>query len=137
MGTFLDPISPNQLKVIWPKVLKFVVRGLRYSDGKLDANDVLQSCLCETMLLWAVYNDSEVTGCFVTQLSEYPKGRRVCILALSTSDFDGMMTHWPKFKKWAISNDADSIELLGRDGWLKKLPKYGFEPIHQVMRVKL
>ena len=71
--------------------------------------------------LWGAYDGQVMLGCILTELQQRPKGRKICLVYLGAG---GRMVEWwgPMSKmigQWAASQEADTIELIGRNGWQK------------------
>lgn len=133
----LDPVKRDDLFNIWNQVVPYLEKALQFSDEKFKIDDILRGCMKQDMMLWVVYNDDKLSGCFVTELFDYPQDRRLNILLLSGDGFDDIVEHLEKFKEWASANGANAIEMYGRPGWKKVLEPHGFERTHTVMRLNI
>lgn len=135
----LRPVEGNDVDSFWPHIENYVRRALKHADGKFDVYDIYKGCKYAHMLLWIVYNDKKIlpSGCFVTELHDYPRERRLNFLTLGADDLNDVLSHLPAIKDWAKANGAHAMELYGRPGWSKALKPSGFDSIHTVMRLRL
>lgn len=73
----------------------------------------------------------------VTEIVEYPNGRRLHIF-LAAGDYSRIVETWiPKLRDFAADNGCASITTTARHGFLKRLPKIGWRPTHTVFELKL
>jgi len=132
------PIETDLLVDAWPMVKPYLEAALEHADGKYDLSVIFEQIQRENYKLWVVYNESQVIGCFVTELVQYPCAKILDIPFLSCENFDtDIAPHLDAVKQWARDHNAVSIEFFGRAGWEKKLKPVGFEKTHTVMRLKL
>jgi len=136
--SYIFPIETDLLVDAWQSVKPFLEAALEHADGKYDLSVIFEQIQRENYKLWVVYNESQVIGCFVTELLQYPCAKVLGVPFLSCGDFDAdIAPHFSTVKQWARDNNAVSIEFFGRAGWEKKLKPMGFEKTHTVMRLKL
>lgn len=135
----LIPVTPENLKLAWKDVGKYVEQGLEYTDGKYAVNDV-RALLGEGLLiLWVVYNEEKekAIGCLLTEVLQYPRVKSLSIFLLGGDDFPQIVEVLEDLKNYARSIECKTIEFYGRAGWEKVLKPYDFEKTHIVMRLDL
>lgn len=136
--TKICPIDVDTMIDGWPLIKPFIENAVEYADNKFSVSSVFNDIRSGYYKLWVVYNESHVTGCFVSELLQYPCSRRMAIPFLSCDDFDvDMLPHFEAFKQYAKDNGATSIEIFGRTGWERRLKPMGFEKTHTVMRLEI
>lgn len=76
-------------------------------------------------------------SCLVTEILEYPQGRRLHIF-IAAGDYARIINTWlPKVRDFASENGCSSITTTARHGFLRRLPKIGWRPTHTVFELKL
>lgn len=84
-------------------------------------------------------DDGEIVGAMVLEVQEYPDGQRVCnlwLLGMKPGTFRGFMELLDEaLDTWSRENDCDTIAMLGRPGWQKRLPDHWHtQPMVQAWR---
>lgn len=63
---------------------------------------------------------------------------RSCFVWLTAGNREELLDHaLPRLKEWARSHGCTKLEMNGRIGWLKVLPKYGFKPVSATQTIDL
>ena len=114
-----------------------MVRCRKWIQGALDkGNDthdfehIVQGVLAGDMQFWA--NDR---CCAVTEIVVYPK-KKVIHGFLVGGNLDGLSELHENAIKWAKELGCTDFTMLGRRGWLKVMPEYGWEDLNQNVMVK-
>jgi len=119
-------IMPDQLMIIWDDVEKYLRKSCKRSKGRVTTQDILYQCLNNEASLWISFDTGnlKIIGCAVTQISDYPSGKRMLNLDhvagknMSSWFDDGLKI----LEKWAKDNKCSGIEGVGREGfwnWIK------------------
>ena len=124
-------IKQEELHRWWPLVVQFIEKAMKRGYGEYDADDI--HTLLEdgnAGLILSICN-KKVTGGIVTTLIEKPALRELVVLTGGGEELD----EWLDEISLVLDNiaremQADVIALHGRQGWVKKLKSYGYEPAY-------
>ena len=131
--TRLYRVDPRGLDDIWLDVYPFIDKAADYSDGKYSTGDVLYLLKKGDMQLWVAYNDQTICSACVTQVYDYPKARRLFVQFCGGFDIESWLFHLKTLMQWGHDNNCKHVEIAGRKGWVKKLKRFGFKEIHNVV----
>lgn len=96
----------------------------------LDAEDVYTLCAQgPCVLTLAMEDDGKVCGCFVSEMLFYPKKRVVnIVLTGGNTGFlaNGFRQGLELIEQEARRIGADALSAMGRPGWTRVAPKYGW-----------
>lgn len=95
--------------------------AIAYGRGEFDLDDILTKAKEGAMQIWRL-PDNETIG--VTEFIHYPKKKRVRVILLAGFFSESVVTF---FEGLAKSLNYDGVELIGREGWIRKLKPYGYE----------
>ena len=131
-------IVAGDIDIAWPYVEPLLQRAMRYSDRKFDTQSIYEALIARDMQLWVATTASqEIKACAITHIVDYPQKTVMIIMFAAGFQMDKWLHFIHILKRYAQHNDCDSIEIYGRNGWAKKLAKYGYEQIHAVYRLDL
>jgi len=131
-------IRQNDLHKWWPLVREFIEKALSKGYGEYESEDIHTLLEDEqATLLLAVINGKAVAGIVVTLLKK-PALREMVILTAGGEHLDEWLDDiMIAFDRLAIEQMADVIAIHGREGWVKKLKPYGYEPAHTTVIKRL
>lgn len=135
----LIPVEPENLKLAWKDVGKYIEDGIQYTDANYAIADVLEMIKSGLLILWVVYNEDKekAAGCLLTQLYQYPRNNVLSIFLLCVDDFEEAAPLLEDVKEYAKGLGCKKIEFYGRSGWEKMLKSLQFEKIYTVMRLNI
>ena len=112
---------------MWPQVKDLIAKSTKYSNGDLEANDILTMIFTEKYHLWIFFNHGELQQVMVTQLERRPKQTVCIIIALAGYN---LPENWEIFSEylitWAKENGASKLEARCRSEVLPKFQALGF-----------
>jgi len=118
-----------------PKTISYLKTVEPYLLPRCDAFDVYLMCLSGEATLWGVFTDDVtpdtlnecLVGVVVTKITIYPKGSILTITALAGDDLDAWISIvYGTLTRYWKENNLLGLEEWGRDGWIRKLKKFGF-----------
>ncbi len=121
----ISAVLPADIFLIWKHINKFLERSCKRSNGRHTIDTVYKQLIDNHAHLWVVYDTEKdlIKGCVVTNFILYPTGLKMLnILQLSGKN----MEDWMEIGKyilfdWAIKNNCNGVEAVGRKGmsnWL-------------------
>lgn len=129
--------SQNYINEIWPTVEPIIKSAVSRSRGKYTTGDVMVGLMEGYMQLWTVVDGDDIAGACVTEIIDYPSKKVFVIMFLAGEDWDNWNEAHEVLEHHARAKDCDSIEIWGREGWAKLLPKMGYEKTMIVMEKAL
>lgn len=103
-----------------------IQRAEKYLGGRSDADDILDLCENDYMLLWIVVDlDDNYQAAIVTQVQDYPKLRCLTLVACGGTN----MKKWLSIanviiRDYAKKKGCTIWEIWARPAWIRVLSKY-------------
>lgn len=131
-------VPPGHVMDAWDAAYPFMERAAKATNGRYEAEDILETILHLHHHLWLVFDDQRVLGALVTALRQYPR-KRYLELAFIGGD-EGAL--WKDqmldiMQRWAYDNSCDGIDASARLGWAKIFKGDGYQPMWQVFELPL
>ena len=116
-------IQPGDLEVVWDEVVPLIEAALKYSEGEVIPEDLVQPIKTGKMQLWVAMSGG-VIAAMITEIVVYPRKRVLRVITIAGKDGRGM-SRWygflPLVEGFALSNNCSSLEAWTRKGMAKKL----------------
>lgn len=125
----ISQVTPDQLPVVWPHFLPWVVKGLRHGQGdSLAPCDLYHSISSGQMAFWVAHEGEDLKGGMILEMNQFPRKKVVFVVILVGTEFES----WADEMEAALIgyrdlNGADTIEASCRRGLVKKLLKRGWK----------
>lgn len=139
--SYIPPLAMPEL----PGVILRLREIEPYLLPRCDAADLYFMCLRGEATLWGAFDDQVSADCVnecmrglvVTRPTVYPKGTWLTIMGLSGENFDDWaQLAFDTLNDFRKKNGWRGLEEWGRDGWLKKLQKFGFRKVCVLMETE-
>jgi hypothetical protein len=132
------PVRSLDVDAIWPLVRPFIERALAAGDGGHAAEDVRRLCAARDAQLWLGLGAGGLEMVAVTEIRGLPRTRIARVWLLAGIDARGWIEEClPAIEDWARAEGCAALELVGRKGWLRRLPAAGWSHTQVVMRKEL
>jgi hypothetical protein len=119
-STKLTALSGEQAIANWSTISGMLEPALKYSEGRVDIDDVRQHVEDEMTMIIIAWNPQtgDVYLAFAAESNHYATGLKTMNLSLAGGNSSGEWRHlWPELKGIAKRLGFDQIELTGRPGW--------------------
>ena len=120
-------VPPEDVGLIWKQIEPLLLKPLEIDGFAYMPKDIFDSILKKKMQLWISWNGKTnvVEAVIVTEIIDYPR-LRSCryFLAGGTNMKSWFNPMKEQIELWAIQNNCQRIELVGRKGWVKWLKDY-------------
>jgi hypothetical protein len=120
-------VPPEDVGLIWKQIEPLLLKPLEIDGFAYMPKDIFDSILKKKMQLWISWNGKTnvVEAAIVTEIIDYPR-LRSCryFLAGGTNMKSWFNPMKEQIELWAIQNNCQRIELVGRKGWVKWLKDY-------------
>ena len=116
-------IQPDDLEMVWDEVVPLIDAALKYSEGEIISEDLVQPLKTEKMQLWVAMSDG-VIAAMITEIITYPRKRVLRVITIAGKDGRGMGRWYgflPLVEGFALNNNRSSLEAWTRKGMAKKL----------------
>ena len=123
--------------LVWSEVLPFISNSVAFSDGTYTAEDIYQFVKQKSMQLWVVYKNSGICCAVITEITIYPRQKRLNILFLGGVGLDKWLHKIDEIMRWGREMGCSCVQVYGRDGWVKALKNYGFKKTHVILKADL
>lgn len=133
-------LTPDQTVQHWSTLSVLLQKVIEHGQGESTLTDYLKKILNEYVQCWAVVdNELNIIGAGLTQYLQYSQYKTLHIIAFSGSNFEEQSKVFPTVEQFARDSGCARIEMWGRKGWIKTLPKFvdGWEEAYIVMSKKL
>lgn len=122
-------VEPAQLGMVWGQVETILDKGEEFFRGYYKTEHIYNAISCGQMQLWIGYKNAKVKIIMLTQFDFYPEGNQLRFVYMGgeTGSLKQVMYMFGKVELWGIQHGARKACIIGRDGWLKKLARYGYQ----------
>lgn len=122
-------VKSEQLAMIWGHVVPWLDKGEKFFKGYYKNDHIFNAIQGGQMQLWIGYKNAQVKIIMLTQLDFYPEGiqLRFTYIGGDVGSLAQVMHLFSKVELWGIEHGAVRTCVIGRDGWIKKLAKYGYQ----------
>jgi hypothetical protein len=118
-------LYPDDVPYVWEDVAPMLAKAAVHSEGELEPEDFLEPLSTGEMQLWVAYEDDDnINAAMVTQFIQYPQKKILRIISLAGEDFKEIKNFQAMIEGFAVKHGCTAIELWGRKGWKKLLPKW-------------
>jgi hypothetical protein len=132
----VSAVPAEYVKQVWPDVVEYLRGAAEYTHGRYEVEDILDSITDYDYTLWIAFNEEGIKGAVVTNFSDYPRKRMLCMQFCGGTQLDlwkGPMLSL--LQKWAFDNDCDGVEATARLGWSKIFKSDGHKPLWQTFEL--
>ena len=130
------PVKACDVDAAWPQVLGLIETALSKSDGGHTAEDVRKACLLGDAQLWCGIERGAIAIIMVTEIRKQPRLKAMRIWLMAGSDAaQWIAARSAAIEEWAAKSGCSRLEMVGRKGWLRRLP--GWSPTNVVMSKEL
>jgi len=113
-------VPPDQVVNCWSKVEKYLEGAAKYTYGRYEAGDILDCLTDYDHTLWVAFDETEVKGAVVTNITPYPRKKYVSLAFCGGIELDEWKDDMLKLLQcWAYDNGCAGLESTGRPGWSK------------------
>lgn len=123
----------------WHTIDKYIAKALKHTQGEITDKQLLEEISNNTMQLWILIDKTyNIIGVVITSITELPNKKVFCIYAMS-ADTIRVATEeiMDKLFQFAKENKCNEVSILGRKGWEKILPKFGFKKEQKIILSKV
>lgn len=117
-------VPPDKIPALWNTVSPFIYSAM--ANGDFGSFNELESKLLNgDALLWISWNGEEIMSAAVTELNLMETGGLVCtIVACGGMNMEKWLHLIDGIETFARHEGCKSTRIVGRKGWLRKLPDY-------------
>jgi hypothetical protein len=122
-------IPKEYVDTCWEKVEPLLKKATDLSGDRYTTSHIYDMVMEDDYQLWIAYEDKYFHGAVVTNISNYPN-RKILCMGFCGGEYFGA---WKDqiidiLKRFARDMGCDSIEASGRPGWSKLLKDKGYSP---------
>lgn len=131
----ITQLTKEQTIENWPTLSRYLRKVLEHGQGESTLTDYLTKVLVGVAQCWGVFEHGTIVGVGLTEFLQYSQHKTLHIIAFSGSNFEEQSKVFPTVEAFAEDNGCARIEMWGRKGWMKQLPKYvsGWKEAYVVM----
>lgn len=113
-----ENITPN-----WPQIEELLKPALAIVDTH-SPEDVRRMCMANAAQMWVQLDAPIIEAIVVTEFVHYPRGLfcRVWIASANRDNPLDMEQMLDTLEKWRVMHDIKGLEIVGRPGWLRRVP---------------
>ncbi len=133
----INLVPPSSVPMVWGQVEPWLEKGEQYTRGYYNNEHLYNAVINGQLHLWISSKGNKVKTIMLTQFDYYPEcvQFRYVLIVGETGSFREIIPAFRNVELWAIRNGATKGCVIGRDGWEKKLAKFGYHK-QSVMLVK-
>lgn len=134
----ITPIPPNKLWCCWSDLTPYFIEAAKLSGGRVGVDDLLQQATNGAIQVWVAEEDSTLYAVVITRICQYPKKNMLSVqFATGTRMTGWLKTMINAIKAYAVYNQCQGVEIVGRTGWIRLLSKYGMQETASQMELSL
>jgi len=116
----LRTVDKKNINLVWPDVNGFILKALKYSDGKYNLSDIKEGIESGRMQLFIAVDNFPIAAA-VTEITDFPQKRVLSITLVGGERMEEWLHLMNQLEAWAKDAGCEQIELFGRPGWEKVL----------------
>lgn len=130
----IGTVPPARARDFWPHISQHIEAALDY--GWNTPEEVLALIENAQAQCWFAFDGDKVWGVWVTRIEQSSRGR-FCLVWLAggekSNQWIPLVTEHTE--KWAREQGCENMQIVGRKGWVKKMPDYKWTAV--VLRKEL
>jgi hypothetical protein len=129
-------LLPEEAVKYWNELSPMLQKSIDHGQNESTLTDYLRKVLNYKAQLWVFLdNDNQLKGCGLTQFLDYSTHKTLHIIACAGVDWATWSDGYYVVENFARDNGCKRVEMWGREGWLRRLPKVipGWEQAYVVM----
>lgn len=122
------------------EVTPFIDKVIPYTGGRYETEDIFDFLKDGRMTLWVCFHamDQKINGIVVTYELEYPRKRVFNILLCAGKGLKECYKPMLELlEKVAKKRKCDSIEVNGRQGWMRLMKKDGYKEVTRLIEKEI
>lgn len=134
MPVSVSTVPPQEARVYWPHVLPLLDKAIEF--GWNTADEVFGLIESAQAQCWLAVEGNRLIGVWVTKVEQSARGRFCLVWLAGGEQVNKWMPMVQEYTEpWAKENGCSEMQIVGRKGWVKKLPDYKWTAI--VLRKEL
>ena len=130
----ISALPLNSLGSAWNAIAPYIQKGLDYANNELDIDDVHTMVEDGDVVVLMIEENNKILSVITLELVNKPAKRVMCIMTAGGEALDRWLPEIMEvIYKIAKEQQADSISINGRKGWLKILEKYNYKHLYTVL----
>lgn len=133
----ISAVPATLIDVVWPNIVDMVREVVKRAHGEITEESVYNKLLSGNTLLITISDGPDIIAINTVEVRTFETGLKALYIPITSgSHLDDWMPDFLEAAK-GIARDFGCTELRGiavRPGWLKKLKKEGWEPVHTVIK---
>lgn len=121
-------IPVDALAFVWPTARHQLLRAMNRPGSRRHIGEIRDALWAKKMMLWLVYDGTEIIAVLTTVVNNYPQRRMLTIdCAAGYRVRDWLSLVLATFDEYAVDMDCEGVETGGRRGWARLLAAYGWK----------
>ena len=127
-------LHQNDLDSRWLEIAPFIEKGLDYCNNEMDILDAHTKIEEGDLIPLVIEEDNKILSVVTLEMVNFPKKRVLGITTAGGTELDVWLDQiMTVIDAIAKEQQADSIDIVGRKGWIKMLDKYNYKYAHTVL----
>lgn len=116
-------VDPEKVNEVWPHVEPLLATAMLRS-GEMTMADMLSRLQDRRLLLWLVWDGTEIVSALVTELAQTISGKVCVIVAMGGKGRDRWLHLTSQLEEFARAEGCRAMRLYGRRGWKRVMRDY-------------
>ena len=130
----ISAIPKDMLDSRWDYIKGYICKALAYCNNEMDIDDVYFQIEDGTVIPLIVEKDGKILSVVTLEIVQKPLKKMICIMTAGGEELDLWLDEILNVVEiLAKEQQADSIYINGRKGWLRKLDKYDYKHAYTVL----
>ena len=130
----ISALPADKLSSTWNDISPYIQKGLDYANNELEIEDVHTMIEDGEVIPLIIDEGGDILSVITLELVDKPAKRILCIMTAGGTDLNKWLPEIMNvIYKIAKEQQADSISINGRKGWLKVLEQYNYKHLYTVL----
>lgn len=120
---------PENLPELWDTAATLLTPAVIRSEGRATLKSLFESARNSKAQIWLMFDKDQkkVIASGATEVNKYAAKKVLHVMLVGGARMKEWLPEYiEKLKRFAKDNGCDSIEMVGRPGWLRELVKFDF-----------
>ena len=127
-------LHQSELDNRWIDIAPYIQKGLDYANNELDINDAHSMVKDGDLIPLVIEENDKILSVVTLELVDKPQKRILGIMTAGGTDIEMWLEQiMTVIDLIAKEQQADSINISGRKGWIRMLDKYNYKHAYTVL----
>lgn len=128
-------VQPNEIGQYQDIAIPFIKSALEHTDGETSLGHILSDIATQKRQLWLIRDKGDFIGAVVTEISITQSGQKIGDVTLTSGWNYPLWNHFiDVVSMWFKEMGCTAVQVVGRQGWERRLAGKGFAKRYVVLK---